>query len=130
MTRLRSKLPITGLTDREKDRPRVPVWTLSIVVLVVVMPAALAERRLDEYEHSPPRTQTLLFSIEEDAAELALGEYQAIREKEITPEIAEDVAENRREIEEALDELERLDPRSERPARISEEVSRYQALVN
>ncbi len=127
---MRDQLLGIKLDNLGKRGPRVSVWVLSMAIILVVMIVAFAERRLDEYEHSRLRAEILLLSIEEDAAELAIAEYQAIREGEVTPQIAEDAAENSREIEQTLDELEQLDPRSEEPARISEELGRYRALVD
>ncbi len=79
-------LATIGRDNGGKGRRRILVWVLPVAVLVVVMAAALAGIYVNEYEDSRLRAETLLLSIEEDAAEQAIAEYQAIREGEVTPE--------------------------------------------
>ena len=113
-----------------KGRLRPSVWGVSVAVLAVVMAVALVEVYLDDYTHDRLRAQILLSSIEEDAAEQALSEFEAIKEGEVTPEVAEGVAENRRELTEAFDELGRLNPGDEGLARVGEALGAYEAAVD
>jgi len=69
-------------------------------------------------------------SIEEDIGRLHGAALEAIVEEEVTPEIAEAVAEERREAREDLDALERLDAGNEDIARVRAALSDIEAALD
>ena len=109
---------------------RAPLWSVSITILMVLIAATFVVDRLNDYAKDHIRAQAVLFSIEEDAAEEHIAAEHALREKKVTPEISEDVAENRRELAEALGKLEELDSDDGRIARIRESLGAYEAAVD
>lgn len=120
----------SGRTYQGKATSGSPVWGISIVILAVLITLALLGTYLHHYVQDHLRSQTLLLSIEEYSAEQAISEYEAINEGELTPEIVEDVAENRLELAEALGELERLNPGDEELAQVSEALNAHQEAID
>jgi diguanylate cyclase (GGDEF)-like protein/PAS domain S-box-containing protein len=97
---------------------------------MVVVAATFVVDRLNDYAEDHIRVQAILFSMEEDAAEEHIAAAQALREKKVTPEIGEDVAENRRELVEALGKLGELDSDNGTVARVRESLGAYEAAVD
>ena len=109
---------------------RAPLWIVSITILMVLIAATFVVDRLNDYAKDHIRAQAVLFSIEEDAAEEHIAAEHALREKKVTSEIGEDVAENRRELAKALGRLEELDSNNGRIARIRESLGAYEAAID
>jgi hypothetical protein len=106
------------------------LWVALVAVLVIVTAASFFVDRLNGYAEDRVRAQAVLFSVEKDASQQAIAEYEAINEGEVTPEVVEEVAENRHELRVALDELERLDPQAQRVGRVRGLIGAHEATID
>ena len=120
-----------GDTMNSKGRRQGPKeWLVPVGVLVIALLAALVVERLYESAHWRHDTQVLLVQIEEEVNEQQLGEYEAIAEGKVTPEITDAILESRADIERSLDALGRSSSGDAQPARIRELVGEAEALVD
>ncbi len=106
---------------------QLPGWAIPVIAIVVAVAAAFVIERLNEIVTENREALLHYESMEEDMGRLNGAILNAIVEGEVTPEIAEAVAEERREAREDLDALERLDPGDENLASVREALSDIEA---
>jgi PAS domain S-box-containing protein len=106
---------------------QLPGWAIPVIAIVVAVAAAFVIERLNEIVTENREALFHYESMEEDMGRLNGAILNAIVEGEVTPEIAEAVAEERREVREDLDALERLDPGDENLASVREALSDIEA---
>jgi two-component system, sensor histidine kinase and response regulator len=115
---------------RGTNRFQFPAWLIPVAAFVVAILVALIIATLEYYSHQSHDAQIVLAQLQETADQQQLTEFEAITEGEVTSEITENVDENRRDITEKLDELERLGVDEEQLARIREARSDVEAAVD
>jgi His Kinase A (phospho-acceptor) domain/Four helix bundle sensory module for signal transduction len=113
-----------------RDGFRFPAWLIPVTAIVIATTAAFTIETLNDRVSKRSEAQILLSRIQGHAAEQGISEWKAINEEEITSEITEGIAEQRRELTEALDELEQLNPGDEYLAEVSEELGLYEAAID
>ena len=80
-------------------------WLVPVAVLAIAFLTAFVVERLYESAHRRHDAQIRLAQIEEEVNEQQLGEYEALVEGEVTPEVSDGIARSRADIELALDAL-------------------------
>jgi uncharacterized membrane protein YcjF (UPF0283 family) len=103
---------------------------VAAIAVVLAVVTAFAITRLHHRLNELDEAQILLGSIRKDAAEEAISEWQAIKAGEVTSQIEDDIAQNRRTEAETLNELEQLNTGSEGLARVREALSTYQGSLD
>ena len=98
-------------------------FVVAILVVVIIL-------TLEGYADESNEAQIILVQLRETADQQQLAEFEAISEGEVTSEITEKVEENRREMTEALDELEQMSVNDEQLGRIREARSDAEAAVD
>jgi two-component system, sensor histidine kinase and response regulator len=109
---------------------QLPAWLIPVIAIVIAIAAAFTIETLNDRARERSEAQILLARIQEAADEQAIFEWKAISEGEITSEVTDGIAEQRRELTENLDELEQLNPGDENVAEVSEELSFYEAAID
>ena len=97
-----------GNPRRRRQGPK--DWLVPVAVLVIALLTAVLVERLYESALQSRNVQTLLVQIEEEVNEQQLGEYEAIADGEVTPEVNEQIAESRADLERSLSILETRAP--------------------
>ncbi len=118
-----------GLSRNEAWQPA-SMWGVLVAVLVIVMATAFLVDRSNDYAQDRIRAQAYLFSVEEDAAEEHIAVHEALGAEAGVAAFKGEVAENRREIEQAVDKLGRLDPDDENVRRVREALGAYEAAID
>jgi two-component system, sensor histidine kinase and response regulator len=109
---------------------QLPAWLIPVTAIVIATAAAFTIETLNDRVGERSEAQILLSRVQGGAAEQAIFEWKAISEEDITSEVTEGIAEQRRELREVLDELEQLNPGDENVAEVSEALSLYEAAMD
>jgi signal transduction histidine kinase/DNA-binding response OmpR family regulator len=100
------------------------------VTIVIAITAAWVMETLQEQAVEDRTAQTAVTSLAEDVAQEQIIEDEAVADREVTPETAAALAEERREISEDLDQLDSLNVADQEISGIRRVVSRTDAAVD
>src|SRR4028118_76542 len=106
---------------------RLPGWVIPVVAIVIAIAAAWVMDTMQEYAIQDRKAQTVLIAIEEDSAQQQIIQDEAVGEREVTPEATRALAEERREVRQALNRLESLNVAGEDIARLRQTLNNIQA---
>ncbi len=113
-----------------RDAFRRLVWLIPTAALIVAMGIGLTIKALDDYSNENARAELVLAEFEEDAAQQHLAGIEAVEEGEAPRTNTDQIDENRRELVEQLEELERLGVIDEQIARVREAQSAVEAAMD
>jgi hypothetical protein len=96
------------------------MWSMAVATIVIAIAAAFVIRDMNEYASERTGAQIVLADVKEHGDHQQLAEFEAITAGDVSPAIAREIDENRREMTEGLDELERLGVGDGQVARLRE----------
>ncbi|HEV2091931.1 MAG TPA: diguanylate cyclase [Rubrobacter sp.] len=105
-------------------------WAWAIPVTMVLLALVVVVETLHDRSQQRLQAQTALKELEEEALHELFAQEEALVQREVTPELEEDVAEGRRERAELLEELERSDPDKEGLGKIGGTLASLEAAVD
>ncbi len=117
-----------GLSRNEARQPA-SLWVVLVVLLVIVLATSLLVDRATDYAQERVQTQVYLFRIQDRTVEQHIALEELLRGAVEVSAFEREVAEDHREIEEAENELGRLDPDDENLWRIREALGAHEAAI-
>jgi diguanylate cyclase (GGDEF)-like protein/PAS domain S-box-containing protein len=115
---------------RQKDLSQYWAWALPVTIGILALVVAIVVETLHDRVQERHQAQTNLMALEEKALHQLYAQEEALVQGQVTSELAEEVADGRRDLEELFEELERSDPNKGTLDQIRETVASLEAAVD